>query len=274
LAHEPLHVFLGDLHAGSKLAPLSPFADADGVQYSPSRIQAVLNGFLAQALADVKAVARGHKLVLHLGGDLVDGVGHHGTTQTVLDWNGQRDLAVQLLLPWVNLADAAYGLLGTDAHVGDNGQQDSAVCKELGVKARQYWPIESAGRKLDWAHHVTAGRRPWTRETALLLLANTTAIECAQRQPPERVPDLIVRHHVHQWAHTRTAATQVVTVPGWQAQTSYTRKLTPNALLTVGVVVWWPARDKVTPLAYEFPADPIVKVQYAKAPTRRVVVTR
>lgn len=269
---EPAHIFVGDIHAGSKLAPLVPFTDADGVNYNPSRIQAVLNGFLAQALADTKAAAKGCKVVLHLGGDLVDGVAHHGTTQTVLDRVGQRDLAVELLRPWVNLADAAYGLLGTDAHVGDNGQEDTSVCRELGVKAQGFWRIESAGKVLDWAHHVGGGRRPWTKESALITLANKTRLECISRAKQEPPPHLIIRHHMHHYVRTHAGGTDVVVVPGWQAQTAYTRMLDPNGLLTVGVVLWYPARGEVRPLLYEFSAEPIQKVAYAvKAKARRVV---
>lgn len=272
MAAEPAHIFLGDLHAGSKLAPLVPFTDADGIQYSPSRIQAVLNGFMAQALADVKEAVRGHKVVLHLGGDLVDGVAHHGTTQTVLDRPGQRDLAVALLLPWVNLSDAAYGLLGTDAHVGDNGQEDTSVCQELGVKAQGFWRIESAGRILDWAHHLTGSRR--NLESAGIRLAKDTADGYRKRQPPERVPNLAVRHHLHRYMRTRYEETEVVVVPGWQAQTAYTRALDPNALLTVGVVIWYPRQNEIRPLLYEFPAEPVQKVTYAVKAKKRRPVTR
>ena len=267
MTKEPVHVFLGDLHAGSKLAPLVPFTDVDGVQYAPSKLQAFLLTLWRDALTDVKAAARGCEVVLHLGGDLVDGVGHHGTTQTVLDWNGQRDLAVELLRPWVNIASQGYGLLGTDAHVGDNGQQDTSVCKELGFPSKGYWRLESEGRVLDWAHHIRGNRRK--PERMLLAEAERITDDIAKRNrqfpdAPERYPDLIVRHHAHVHGVTRHEGTQALAVPGWQAQTSFTRRLEPAGLLDVGVGLWWPKRDAAKALPYSFPAEPIVKVKIAK----------
>lgn len=278
-------VHIGDTHAGSKLAPLVNFTDADGVNYSPSRLQAVLNGYAAEVLSEVKALVKGHDVVVGFGGDLVDGVSHHGTTQTIGNHNDQRDLAVELLRPWLNMAGKAYGLLGTDAHVGDNGQQDTSVCKELGVEARHHWRIETAGRLLDWAHHISGNRR--FPESAALNLAKrisddiskrnreidrlnreNEALPEAKRAEPlehERIPDMIVRHHMHVYAATKFEETQSVIVPGWQAQTSYTRKLDPAGLLSVGVVVWWPGRGEVRPVVRHFPSDEIVRVDFAKA---------
>ena len=263
MGREPVHIFLGDLHAGSKLAPLVPFTDADGVNYAPSKLQAYLLTLWRDCLSDVKSAARGCDVVLHLGGDLVDGVAHHGTTQTVLDHNGQRDLAVELLRPWVNLSAAAYGLLGTDAHVRDNGQDDASVCKELGVPAKGYWRIECEGLLLDWAHHASGARL--RLEASLLRLADNIQREARRREPPERVPDLIVRHHVHRYARARFDTTEAVTVPGWQAQTSFTRRHDPAGLLSVGVVAWWPKRREIRPFVYDHPAEPIVKVRLGQS---------
>lgn len=268
------HLFLGDAHAGSKLAPLLPFTDADGVNYAPSRVQSLLLDYWRQAFLDAKEAARGHRVVLHLGGDLVDGVAHHGSTQTVLDYNGQRDLAVELLRPWVNLAEVHYGLLGTDAHVGDNGQADTSVCKELGVPTAGHWRIESGGKVIDWAHHIGGSRKAWLKENAGVTLANKTWAECLDRVEPVRAPDLIVRHHMHQYMHTLAHRIQVVTVPGWQTQTSFARRLDPNGLLTVGLVAWFPERGEVRPLLYDMPATQTVRVSFARQTKKRKPITR
>jgi len=267
LTAEPVHVFLGDLHAGSKLAPLVPFT-TDKTQppstHKPeNQTQVVLAGFLAQALDDARALCQGYAVRLHLGGDLVDGVAHHGTTQTVGDRNAQRDLAVKLLLPWVVFAgrDYCYGLMGTDAHVGDNGQEDSAVCSELGVRVKHFWRIESAGKLLDWAHHVNVGKRWAGLEGPLTNLANDTRAKYLEEG--ERPPDMIVRHHIHRYVRAHAKRTDVVAVPGWQSQTSFTRRIDPSGLLTVGVVLWWPVTGTIKPLLYRFPAEPIEKVPSA-----------
>lgn len=241
---------------------MSPFQDHDGVNYKPSRVQSVLLKFWKQALAEVKAAAVGHDVVLHLGGDLVDGVAHHGSTQTIGDDDDQRDLAVQLLMPYVNMSKMVYALLGTDIHVGPSGQADRSVAKELGAASAYRWRLDCDGKLLDWAHHTGLGRLPWTLESVLTRLANRTIIECYQRD--QRVPDVIVRHHVHKFALTYVKGVEVFTCPGWQAQTAHTRKIDPAGLLAVGVVLWKPRTNEIRHLLYEFPDDPLTKVAYAK----------
>lgn len=232
-----------------------PFQDHDGVRYSPSRVQSALLKFWRSVLADVKDHAKGHDLIVCLGGDLVDGVGHHGTTQTIGDVNDQKALAVQLLLPLVSASKMAYALLGTDAHVGPSGQEDASVAKELGIRTAYRWRLDYGGKLLDWAHHTGLGRLPWTRESVLVRLGNKTIIECLERG--QRVPDLILRHHVHAYARVHVKGTDVVTVPGWQAATSYTRKIAPADLLTVGVVLWYPVTGEILPVLRAWPDDPI-----------------
>lgn len=263
---EPCHLFIGDLHFGSTAAPMPEFTDADGVTHSPSRAQADLMAFWRQALADAKAAAKGCRVFLHLGGDAIDGERHHNTPQTIGQRADQVDLAVFMLLPWVNMASGGAALLGTEAHVGGNGTDDRTVAKALGLPARQRWRLDCAGKVLDWAHHAGLGRKEWTSETALVSLANNTLVRCLRRG--ERPPDLIVRHHVHAYVRTHAKGTDVCTVPGWQAQTAYTRKLDPGALLSVGVVLWWPRRGEIRPLVYDWPDDPLEVVTYGKAKAR------
>jgi hypothetical protein len=254
MAKEPIGVYLGDLHSGSKLAPLTPFTGDDDIPFAPSLLQAKLAEFLGECLAEVKIIAKGHRLALFLGGDLVDGH-HHKSTQIEGTQADQRALAVQLLLPWVNLADDGYGLKGTDVHVGDNGDQDRSVCKELGVPAQHFWRLEHGGKLLDWAHHATGSRKPWLRENGPIALAQKTYYECLELG--ERPPDLIVRHHMHHHVKAEAKGIVVASIPGWQVQTSYVRAKDPNGTLAVGVGVSWPRRGEFKFVTRRLPYEPI-----------------
>jgi hypothetical protein len=252
---DSLHLFIGDLHAGSTTAVMQPFANGQGITFGTNRVQDQLMAFWRQALAEVKKLARGHRLILHLGGDCIDGDGHHGTPQTVGVEAEQAELAVSLLLPWANLADRGYALLGTDSHVGPDGASDKGVARELGLPVKPFWRLDCSGRLLDWAHHTGLGRREWTTESALIALANNTLVRYLRRGL--RAPDLIVRHHVHRYVRTHAKGIDVVTAPGWQAQTKYIYDLDPSSLLTVGVVAWWPRRNEIKELLYDFPEEAI-----------------
>jgi hypothetical protein len=258
VAREPLAVFLGDLHAGSKLAPGVAYTDADGGHHFPSLTQNGLRDFLSQALADTKVLAKGCDILFLAGGDLVDGVGHHGSIQTIGTQDEQAGWAVELLSPWADIATWGYGLKGTDAHVGDSGQQDLSVCGRLGFTSQHFWRIEVGGRLLDWAHHAQGSRKPWLTSGGPVALANKTYFEYLERG--ERLPNVIARHHLHFPVHVMAKGIQVVSVPGWQAQTSFSRKLDANGLLTVGVALWWPLRDTVRLLPYNFPAEGITRI--------------
>lgn len=259
---DPLHLFIGDVHAGSSVAVMEPFSDHDGIQYGPSRVQSLLLKFWRQMVAEVKTAAKGRDLVLHLGGDLVDGVHHHGSTQTVGDVADQRALAVQLLLPLANISKMIYALLGTDAHVGQSGTEDASVAKELGAEARYRWRLDCSGKILDWAHHVAGPRLPWTQEGGLIRLTNKTIIDCMERD--QKPPDLIVRHHTHLHCRTHIKGVDALVVPGWQAATAFTRKIDPSGLLTVGAVLWYPKLGEFRALLYRFPDDEITKARYAR----------
>ncbi len=239
---------------------MEPFSDHDGIRYSPSPVQDALLKFWRQMVAQVKTLAKGRDLVLMLGGDLVDGVSHHGSTQTVGDVADQRALAVQLLLPLANVSKMMYALLGTDAHVGHSGTEDVSVARELGAEARYRWRLDCDGKLLDWAHHTSMGRRPWTQEGAPTALANKILSEGRERG--EADPALIVRHHAHRYVRVHVKGTDVFICPGWQAQTSFTRKLDPAELLTVGAVLWYPKLGEFRPLLYPFANDKIQKVTY------------
>jgi hypothetical protein len=56
----------------------------------------------------------------------------------------------------------------------------------------------------------------------------------------------------------------VAVAPGWQAQTDYSYRLGPNDLLDVGLLWWWPLRDKVEIKKYPWPAAAVEEINLAE----------
>jgi len=239
---------IGDVHAGSKTAASKRMVLDDGDEHVPSLHQEWLLDNFNTLVEQMKREALGHDFVLLLGGDLVDGTQHHGSTQTFGTPQDQINLAVDLLMPLMNIASKAYALRGTDAHVGQSGDLDRAVASKLGIPASNIdfrHLLDFDGALLDWAHHVGAGRRPGTRGNSLKALMSDIYFTCLETK--QRVPDLIVRHHVHQYddVSDHRRGMRAITCPAWQLHTTHTRRLSPHGIPSTGGVMWWPDRMKV-----------------------------
>lgn len=258
-----LGVFIADLQSGSKTAVAKPIVLDDGDTYTPSLHQDWLYNCLQSALKRVQIYAKGHDVHMKFGGDMVDGVAHHGSSQTFGTTKDQRALAVDLCMPFVNMAARMDGLRGTDAHTGASGDGDRAVYRELGIpdKNIHYRARQQYGNHiLDWAHHTGAGRKPNTRGNGLKALINEVYfqnLECG-----EPIPSLIVSHHVHLYddVSDHRKGIRAVNCPGWQLNTAFTRKIGPRGLASIGLLLWWPETMRVLPLLYKPKEDPIERV--------------
>lgn len=251
--------FLGDLQAGSKTALAMPFILDDKDEYRPSLLQNWLLNCYKDVFEKVKYHARGHDLHLKLGGDMVDG-DHHDSSQVFGTSEDQQTLAVELTMPFMNIATRCDALKGTDAHTGPSGDGDRAVYRKLGVREEniKYRHVQDYnGALLDWAHHTNGGRKPNTRGNALQALINDIYFQNLEQG--ERIPSLIVRHHVHLYddKSDNRKGIRAVACPGWQLNTSFTRRISPHGLASIGLVLWWPDTLRVLPILYKPEEDPI-----------------
>lgn len=246
-----LAVFLGDLHVGSNSGLCLPgyrMGDGDNSRpYAASKTQEKLYKAFVKTRETVKAMAKNHRLFVMLGGDLVDGVQHHGTTETDGTHRDQRDMAEELLSSWVTAADDVWGVTGTSSHVGQEGEEDYSIYGRL-CKPGHYAPVHNIvldGRRLWWAHHgVGVGAREWTRSNPMYAIANDVYWKCLRKNIP--APDLIVAHHRHQ--SPRPVTTNGITVavcPCWQTSTYYGSSIKPFDETDLGVMVWVPSRKEL-----------------------------
>lgn len=146
--------------------------------------------------------------------------------------------------PLVDITQRRFIVRGTEAHVGAHcelegvlGQiVDAEVCPADGSRAWWWLVMECEGVKLDFAHHPsTRGFAEWTRHSAVARVAAQEVIRYAERG--ERVPDLVVRAHVHTASDSGVVRKpRVLFCDGWQALTpfAYARGFTA----TSGVGGW------------------------------------
>lgn len=260
-----LVIAVGDLHAGGTTAIAIPFLTADKQLVHPSPYQDWLKSKFDALIERAKQEAVGHWVTVLEGADRVDGVGHHGTTQTVGTRRDQRNMAKEILRPLVSMADRAYALLGTDSHVGSNGEEDQDIADKLDMEARARWRLNIGGKVINWAHQGVLGQREWTLDNPLLTLAQSVEIQSLKRKQP--VPDLILRHHVHRGRSiVATNGIRVVTCPCWQFPTSWLLAKYTEAWPDIGGMLYWPEQDRVEIIRYELPDDPIVQVTYEDPP--------
>ncbi len=254
-----LVISAGDYHAGGTTALAIPFTTSDGQPISTSRYQRWLKTQHDLFVARCKQEAAGHFVTLLIGGDLVDGVAHHGTTQTVGTEADQRDMAIEILSPLRALADQMRAIPGTDSHTGSNGAEDRVIAKTMGAKLKHHWQIDIGGRLIDWAHHVRLGMREWTIDGPLYTLAESVEFSSLRRR--ERVPDLVLRHHAHRGRHIiATNGMHVVVCPCWQLPTSWLHALDPRAWPDFGGVLYWPGENRAEVVRYNMPSDPVERI--------------
>ena len=229
--------------------------------YSLSADQNWLSDCFQDALLRVKTLAVGHRVFVGLGGDLVEGINHHGSTQTSGIPSTQAGMAVQLLLPWATMADALYAVRGTDDHTGPEGDGDNSVARELGAKIDYHWTLGIENRILDWAHHgISVAQNPQSEMNGMKLAAEKTYWFHRDRELP--VPTTMIRHHAHrsprpiEWRGIRVGVCGC-----WQLSTSFGYKIAGGLPPSIGLLLWWPETNVLERINYE-PPRPITHPEF------------
>ncbi len=174
-------------------------------------------------LAGVVGRRRKHRIiVIHLG-DVIDG-DHHNTNQILKEIPDQLDIAKDLLEPVADMADALYGIIGTEAHAGNSGGDEWDLYKTLGAKAIDYnLTLDIDGMLVNAFHHGRTGGRSWTSSAAAV--AVETMIDCAR--VGMRPPDYIFYGHMHNVDDSglRIEGTRAIGCPSWQLMTMHSHKV-------------------------------------------------
>lgn len=265
-------VNIGDLQVGSKAAVCVPDYligdDQNKNPYQPNKVQLWINACYADALKKVKSLVRGERVVVNILGDSIDGDRHHNTRTTFGTPTEQRGMAIELLLPYANMADSMTSEAGTEVHSGGEGEYDESVAEALGAKTRQHRLLEIDGHLFDLAHHCSLPKDPDQHTASMVRQARLIARRRLDRGL--RPADMAIRADQHRfavgtWHYRHRQTDRKITMfvnPAWQLRTPFMARNEPAELYAVGLTVVNCRTLQIHPFIYEAEDDPIEKINF------------
>ncbi len=188
------------------------------------------------------------KTIAVFNGDVFDG-DHHGTAQIITrNPATMQRIGFDTLEPLINLADDLYVVRGTEAHNGKSDAAEEELAADVGAigpgkDIYSWWhlPLQVYKTRIDFAHHATMGRLPWTRRAGAVKTAAVAMFNAAERKVIP--PDLVIRSHRHQWSDSGdNYPTRAIHMGAWQLATAYVQRIDAGAVAEVGglIIVVWP----------------------------------
>jgi hypothetical protein len=240
-------IVVSDTHCGCRLGlcPPQPIPLDSGGTYQSSEFQRKVWGLWLQFWQEwVPEVTRGEPFDVVHNGDAVDGCHHNSTTQISHNLEDQSRIAELVLQDVVaqcrNSGGTYYHIRGTEAHVGQSGENEERLARHLGAKPNR----EGQHARFDlWKrvgnclvhllHHIGTTSSAAHESSAVNAELTAEYVEAARwhREPP----DFIVRSHRHRSIavdldSAKGYAAAIVT-PAWQGKTPYVWKI-PGARIS------------------------------------------
>lgn len=250
---------ISDMHVGSDVALATDRVFSKDNAHHNNKIQTILLDWWNNATRRVIEFAKNEDCILLVGGDCNDGDGHHDTAQTWGTAREQAMVAAELIAPVARVCRKTYMLRGTRAHTGERSEFDEYVALEIGAETDYHWRLDVDGHLIDWAHHCTLPKDPRSHEAALERQASQIARR--YRLANERIPDLILRQHVHRHAIGYSGKIKMVTGLGWKLRDDYLAQIDPIGLYAIGLLVIDAATLEVLPIQYEGIEDGITTIR-------------
>lgn len=242
---DPFILWVGDTHTYPGGVGLVPKYAA----YKPEQ------RFLLECWGDVigrtKKIARTHEVITCAGGDLVD---KPNNAEAV-------DLAVDVLMPLVNISSDVFGVWGTPYHVSEDGKEDRSVYGRLGIKMPRgrdkghHW-LSVAGQLISWAHHgLGVSDDPEKELNRSFALAKKFRNLWALRGYPRATA--IVRHHRHlvPLDDLDACGIKVRMVGCFKMPDSYGHQKSPGILPDITALAYWPKEHRFETWRYAIKHD-------------------
>ncbi len=248
--HEEVPIFLDD---GSKDFELEPYRP------TLTLTQKRLWGDYTEDLSALVKLAAGDPVDMEHGGDLAQGSKYWGELVTTR-FADMVEIAAANLRPILDLKESGELNLrnlwiakGTGSHTEGEGSLEILVAKILSeeydfdVKVAYHYLLDIDGFTVDASHHGPGpGVRNWLRGNILQLY--TLSLMMDELDAGRRPPDLVIRHHFHQYVrrwstkrtHLGTHETLAVICPSYCFTNDYARKVAKS-----------PPRITIGQLAYE-----------------------
>ena len=241
-------IVISDTHAGCRVGLCHPDPQRldGGGQYIPSDFQRKMWSLWREFWDEwVPQVTRKEPYDIVHNGDAIDGVHHRSTTQISQNIEDQLRMAERCLEREVERCQKKggtyYHIRGTEAHVGQSGEYEERLARNLGAKPngeQQYarfdlWKRVGSKCLVHLLHHVGTTSSAAHESSAVNAELAAMFVEAARwgKEPP----DFIVRSHRHrsiavEMNSAKGYAAAVVT-PAWQGKTPFTFKV-PGARIS------------------------------------------
>lgn len=229
---------VGDTHSGGLTALCPPKIGLDdGGYYGASLAQEQLWAWWLDFWKTVQNFAEGRRIVVIHMGDIIDGrVGKQFGPQALSNLTDQENCAIEVMSVPRKLADKLFIIRGTPAHVGENGDAEIHIARELGADAVPYFlSLNVAGIGLiEACHHTRSGQNLWLSSIGAVVAR--TYVKAVELGKP--APRYIFRAHTHRIDDTghRFNACRGVTTPAWQLKTSFAHKVASEGISHIGGV--------------------------------------
>ena len=231
-------VVVSDLHCGCKLGlfPSKLVKLDEGVTYNPSLLQLKMWEWWIYFWNNwVPLMTRHQPFAVVINGDTTDGRHHNTVTQISQNLSDQRKIALAILKPIVDMCEGHFYMIrGTEAHVGQSGENEETLASELktipdelGHYARWEIWMRVAGKLAHITHHIgTTGSMAY--ETTALMKEYAEACAEAGKWKYDS-PDVIIRSHRHRSSEIRVPTINgdgiCCVTPGWQLKTPLTYRM-------------------------------------------------
>ena len=231
-------VVFSDTHVGCQMGLCHPDGAAldDGGTYTPSALQVKVWRLWESFWGEwVPRVTHDEPFAVVFNGDAIDGSHHGSTTQWSHNLKDQVAHAEKIFAPGVEACEGRYyHIRGTEAHVGQSGNEEERLAKAVGAIADgqgRYarWELwkRIAKNLVHFTHHIGTTSSS-AHETSAINAELASAFNESGRWGHE-APAIIVRSHRHRSAEIRLPAawgyaTAIVTA-AWQLKTPFVYRI-------------------------------------------------
>lgn len=240
-------VVVSDTHCGCQLGLLHPDgARLDGGgNYLPSEFQQKMWAYWLEFWEEwVPQATHGEPYDVVHNGDVIDGSHHKATTQITHNIEDQIRIAEAVMRPVVERCQALggtyYHIRGTEAHVGQSGEYEERLARNLGAKPNEHGQYARfdlwkrvGGALVHLLHHIGTTSSAAHESSAVNAELTAEYVEAARwnREPP----DYIVRSHRHRSIavdlNSAKGYAAAIVTPAWQGKTPYVWKV-PGARIS------------------------------------------
>lgn len=227
-------VVVQDMHINSSIGLCVPSLPLDdGGQYRASRSQRWLWDCWTDFIAKVRSIEN-HRIVVVLNGDTGELDVRRRSSQLVSPNKATiQRLAIDVLSPLVDIAEAVFVIRGTLAHVGKSSWLEEAIAQDFdnvvpcseGVAS--WWHLRHvySGVRFDMCHHARMGSMMRTQANYANVLAFDTIT--AYHAMEEVAPNIIYRGHNHRRADSGSNFEKTIAImgPAWQLKTEFVYRI-------------------------------------------------